>query len=476
MEGLNKSPTGITGFDQITGGGLPRGRPTLFCGGAGSGKTLFALEFLVSGAEKFDEPGVFMSFEESGKELVENTASLEFDLSSLVESEKIHIDQVRIDRSETREAGHYDLEGLFIRLGNAVDSAGAQRVVLDSLEALFSDLSDRSVIRSELRRLFLWLKERGLTAVITGEKGDGAMTRYGLEEYISDCVIYLDHRVDNQISTRRLRVVKYRGSEHDTNEFPFLIDSRGIIVFPVTEASLDYQGFREKLSSGVPELDDLLEGKGFYEGSSIIVSGTIGTGKTTLASHFADECCRRGEKCIYFAFEESPGQLFRNMESIGIDLKSWEKKGRLKVQAQRATVYGLESHLNRITRLVEEFSPRTVVFDTLSIFLEIGFQPEVQVMLVRLIDFLKEKGITSMLLLEMSPDRPERSSALNMSTMSDTWIVLRDQEAESELVRELYILKARGISHSRKLHRFELTNEGLKIFENGEKNRKQHYE
>lgn len=463
MDGLKKASTGINGFDQITFGGLPEGRTTLVCGGAGSGKTLFALEFLARGAAEFDEPGVFMSFEESKKELIDNTASLEIDLPGLNEAGKVYIDHVRIDRTEVSESGQYDLEGLFIRLGNAVDTVGARRVVLDSLEALFSELSNRMILRSELQRLFLWLKERDLTTVITGERGEKTMTRYGLEEYISDCVIFLDHRVKDQISTRRMKIVKYRGSKHGTNEFPFIINSAGIDVIPVTEVGLDHPGYTEKVLSGIPELNSLLGGDGFFKGSSIIVSGTIGTGKTSLAAHFVNEMCRRGERSSYFAFEESRDQLFRNMQSIGIDLHTWEKKGRLQIYAQRATVFGLEAWLSNIMRMIGSFKPAAAVFDTLSIFGEIGVPPEVHAMLIRLIDYLKESAVTSMLLLQMPAESIEKQSLINMSSLSDAWIVLRDREKKSELIRELYILKSRGMDHSRGIHRFALTDDGLRI-------------
>ena len=355
---LPKTPTGVSGLDEITNGGLPRGRPTLVCGSAGCGKTLMAMEFLVRGATQFDEPGVFMAFEETAAELAQNVRSLGFDLDDLAARGKFCLDFVRVERSEIEEVGDYDLEGLFIRLGYAIDTIKAKRVVLDTLETLFSGLSNAAVLRSELRRLFRWLKDKGVTAIITAERGEGALTRHGLEEYVSDCVILLDHRVIDQVSTRRLRVVKYRGTAHGTNEYPFLIDEDGISVLPVTSLGLQHEVGDERISSGVPRLDAMLGGKGYFRGSTVLVSGTAGSGKTSLAAHLAQAACGRGEKCLYFAFEESPGQLMRNMRSIGLDLAPWLEKGLLRFHAIRATVHGLEMHLASIHKLVKEFEPR----------------------------------------------------------------------------------------------------------------------
>jgi circadian clock protein KaiC len=355
---LPKSPTGIQGFDEITGGGLPTGRPTLICGGAGCGKTLFGMEFLVRGATMFDEPGVFMSFEETNEELIKNVASLGFDLENLIKNKKIVLDHVHVERSEIEETGEYDLEGLFIRLGYAIDTIGAKRVVLDTIESLFSGLPNQLILRAELRRLFHWLKDKGVTSIITGERGEGTLTRQGLEEYVSDCVIMLDHRVTAQTSTRRLRVVKYRGSMHGTNEYPFLIDESGFSVLPVTSLGLDHIVSNKRISSGITLLDKMLEGKGYYRGSTVLVSGTAGVGKTSVAAHFAEAACKRGERVLYFCFEESPNQFMRNMLSIGINLEPWVRKGLLQFQATRPTFYGLEMHLAVTHKIVNIFKPR----------------------------------------------------------------------------------------------------------------------
>src|SRR4051812_23347799 len=320
---LRKARTGIEGFDEVTGGGLPAGRPAVICGSAGCGKTLFAMEFLVRGAIDFGEPGVFVAFEETEDDLIKNVRSLGFDLNDLVEKQLLAIDHIRIERSEIEEAGEFDLEGLFVRLGLAIDSIGAKRVVLDTLEALFSGFTNHAILRAELRRLFLWLKERGVTAVITAERGEGQLTRQGMEEYVSDCVILLDHRVSDQLSTRRLRIVKYRGSSHGTNEYPFLIDSDGISVIPITSLKLEFSAPNEFVSTGSAGIDAMLGGKGVYRNSTVLVSGTTGSGKSSIAAHFVSAACARGERCLYFAFEESPGQILRNMRSIGIDLEPW---------------------------------------------------------------------------------------------------------------------------------------------------------
>src|SRR5262245_23751638 len=365
---LPKTPTGIDGLDEITGGGLPQGRPTLVCGSAGCGKTLLAMEFLVRGALQYGEPGVFMSFEETAEELAANVRSLGFDVERLAKDGQLLIDHVRVERSEIEETGDYDLEGLFVRLGYAIDSIGAKRVVLDTLESLFSGLGNEGVLRAELRRLFRWLKDRGVTTVITAERGDGQLTRQGLEEYVSDCVLLLDHRVDEQLSTRRLRIVKYRGSAHGTNEYPFLIDERGISVLPITSLGLQHPVSEERISSGIAQLDAMLGGEGYFRGSTILASGTAGTGKTTLSAAFADACCRRGARCLYFAFEESPQQIVRNMRSVGLTLEPWLKKGLLRVDAARPTLFGLERHLTTMHRAIEEFRPRAVVVDPISSF------------------------------------------------------------------------------------------------------------
>src|SRR5512145_1222604 len=392
---LPKAPTGIAGLDEIMRGGLPKGRPTLVCGGAGCGKTLLAAEFLIRGATQFGEPGAFISFEETGEELAQNVRALGFDLDQLVDEKKLALDYVRVEPSEIEEVGEYDLEGLFVRLGLAIDSIGAKRIVLDTIESLFGGFTNQALLRSELRRLFRYLKDRGVTAVITGERGEGSLTRQGLEEYVSDCVLLLDHRVDDQVSTRRLRIVKYRGSTHGTNEYPFLIDEKGISVLPVTGLSLDHAVSNERVSSGVPRLDAMLGGKGYYRGSSVLVSGTAGTGKTSLAAHFAHENAKNGERVLYLAFEESPKQLMRNMRTIGIDLEPYVKKGLIKLDASRPTLYGLEMHLVRIHKLVSAFKPAAVIVDPISNFVTSATERETQSMLLRLVDFLKAQQVTA---------------------------------------------------------------------------------
>lgn len=460
---LPKAPTGIQGLDEVTGGGLPRGRPTLVCGSAGCGKTLLAMEFLVRGATQFGEPGVFMAFEETADELAENVRSLGFDLEELAERQKILVDHVHVERSEIEETGEYDLEGLFIRLGHAIDSIGAKRVVLDTIETLFGGLSNSGILRSELRRLFRWLKDKGVTAVITGERGDGTLTRQGLEEYVSDCVIVLDHRVSDQLSTRRLRIVKFRGTLHGTNEYPFLIDETGISVMPITSVGLRHEASEERISTGVPRLDAMLGGEGVYRGSSVLVSGTAGTGKTSLAGHFADATCRRGERCLYLAFEESESQMVRNMRSIGLDLAPCIKKGLLRFRATRPTSFGLETHLATLHKLVDEFQPRTVVVDPISNFLIAGAHSEAEAMLMRLIDLLKARQITAFFTSLTHGDDAREQSQVGISSLIDTWLLLRDIELGGERNRGMYVLKSRGMAHSNQIREFLLTNHGVEL-------------
>ena len=462
---LPKTPTGIEGFDEISGGGVPTGRPSLVCGGAGCGKTLFALSFLVHGATEFDEPGVFMSFEESAEELGQNVASLGFDLRELIRQKKIVLDHVRVERSEIEETGDYDLEGLFIRLGYAIDSIGARRVVLDTIESLFSGLANQGILRAELRRLFRWLKDKGVTAIITGERGEGTLTRQGLEEYVSDAVILLDHRVDAEISTRRLRIVKYRGSAHGTNEYPFLIDEEGFAVLPVTALSLDHAVSPERISTGVPRLDAMLGGKGYYRGTTVLVSGTAGSGKTSLSAHFADAACRRGERAQMFLFEESPAQVVRNMRSIGIDLQQWVDRGLLELHAARPSTFGLEMHLSRIHRAIGRFRPSVVVLDPVSSLLSVASSADVQGTMTRLVDHLKSRGITALLTnLTYGKTEMERTDVA-VSSIVDTWLLVVTLESSGERNRGLYVLKARGIGHSNQIREFLLTEHGVELID-----------
>ncbi len=462
---LPKCATGIQGLDEITGGGLPKGRTALVCGGPGCGKTLMSIEFLVRGAMLHNEPGVFLAFEETAEELAQNVRSLGFDLDELVEKKKLAVDYIYIERSEIEETGEYDLEGLFIRLGHAIDSIGAKRVVLDTLETLFSGLSNVAILRSELRRLFRWLKEKGVTSIITAERGEGSLTRHGMEEYVSDCVLLLDHRVEGQITTRRLRVVKYRGSAHATNEFPFLIDEGGLSVLPITSLQLQHKASIKRVSSGVPALDAMLGGQGFFRGSSVMVSGTAGVGKTSLACHAADACCQRGERCLYFAFEESEAQQLRNMRSIGLDLEPWVKKGLLRFQVARPTVNGLEMHLGSIHKQVEAFQPHLVIVDPITSFLSSGTDAEATSMMVRLVDFLKSRQITAFLTSLNHAGSNVEQTNLMISSLIDTWLHLRDIELNGERNRGLYILKSRGMAHSNQIREFLLTEKGVQLTE-----------
>ena len=454
---LPKTPTGIEGLDEITYGGLPKGRPTLICGSAGCGKTLLSLEFLIHGATKYNEPGVFMAFEETEDDLRKNVASLGYDLQDLADRKKIVVDYVHIERSEIEETGEYDLEGLFVRLGYAIDSIGAKRVVLDTIESIFTGLPNPSILRAELRRLFRWLKDKGVTAIVTGERGDGTLTRQGLEEYVSDCVILLDHRVREQISTRRLQVIKYRGSTHGTNEYPFLIDEQGISVLPITSLGLEHKASSERVSSGVPRLDTMLGGKGYFRGTSVLVSGMAGTGKSSLAAHFVDAACRRGERCVYFATEESPDLIVRNMRCIGIDLGTWVKKGLLRFDATRPTFHGLEMHLLRMHKLVGETHARVVVVDPITSYISLGDTLEVKSMLTRLIDFFKANQITAFFTSLTEGGSALEQSEVGISSLMDTWILLRHIEINGERNRGIWVLKSRGMAHSNQIREFVFT-------------------
>ena len=459
---LPKAPTGISGFDEITLGGLPKGRPTLVCGGPGCGKTMFAMEFLARGASQFNEPGVLMTFEETGEEMTRNIASLGFDLDKLKSSGKIFLDYVRVEPSEIQETGEYDLEGLFIRLQHAVDSIGAKRVVLDTLEAIFSGFSNAGMLRAEIRRLFRWLKDRNLTTVVTAERGDGALTRYGLEEYVSDCVISLDNRVSEQISTRRMRIVKYRGSAHGADEYPFLIGEEGFSVIPLTSLKLEHKVSNERISSGVGDLDEMMEGRGFYRGTSILVSGTAGSGKSSLAAHFADKTCRDRRRCLYIGFEESAEQAIRNMRSISLNLGKHIKNGLLRFEAWRPTQHGLEMHLLRIHKLVEEFNPEVVIIDPVTTLM-VGDQTDVHAMLMRLIDFLKGRQITAMFTTLTADRDAQEKTEVGISSLSDTWILLRDLEFNGERNRCIYVMKSRGMAHSNQIREFLLTSNGVHL-------------
>ena len=460
---LEKSLTGIAGFDQITNGGLPKGRPTIVCGGPGCGKTMFAMEFLVRGATEFNEPGVLMTFEETGDEMTKNVASLGFDLKALAARKKIMMDYVKIEPAEIQETGAYDLEGLFVRLQYAVDKIGAKRVVLDTLEAIFSGFANSGMLRAEIRRLFRWLKDRGLTTVVTAERGDGSLTRYGLEEYVSDCVIFLDHRVTDQVSTRRLRVVKYRGTSHGADEYPFLIDDQGFSVLPSSSMRLNHTVSNERISSGVPDLDAMLEGKGYYKGTSVLVSGTAGSGKSSLSASLANRSCSDGRKVLYVAFEESFAQAARNMRSIGINLEKHRKSGLLRFEAWRPTQSGLEMHLLRIHKLIEEFDPEVVIIDPVS-NLMMGNPHEVHSMLMRLMDFLKMRQITAMFTSLTEGSRKEfEQTEVGISSLIDTWILVRDIELNGERNRGIYVLKSRGMAHSNQVREFVMSQKGIRL-------------
>jgi len=462
-----KTPTGVDGLDEITEGGFPQGRPTLICGGAGCGKTLLSMQFLIKGITDYNEPGVFMSFEEPSDDLTLNVKSLGFDLEKLKADKKLVVDHVRVERSEIEEAGEYDLDGLFIRLGYAIDSIKAKRVVLDTVESLFSGLDNQAILRAELRRLFHWLKSKGVTAIITGERGDATLTKQGLEEYVSDCVIVLDHRVIEQVSTRRLRIVKYRGSTHGTNEYPFLIDADGISVLPITSLKLDNEVISDIIPTGIPGLNDMFELGGFYRGGNILISGTAGTAKTTIASYFAFQQCENKEKVIYFAFEESPQQLVRNMKSIGLDLEKHVKNGNLHIHSSRPSLNGLELHLLTCRKLIKEVQPTTIIIDPISNLITVGSPHEVRSMLVRLIDMLKGENITAMFTSlnkqtdSIRPDLAEES----VSSLVDTWITVRDMEGIGERNRGVFIVKSRGMGHSNQVREFIITNKGIELLD-----------
>lgn len=462
-QGISKSPTGIDGFDDLTLGGVPTGRPTLVCGSAGCGKTLFATTFLVQGARDYAEPGVFVTFEERPGDIVSNVASLGFALDKLVADGRIVFEHIALERSELEEAGDYDLEGLFLRLESAIDSIGAKRVVLDTIESLFSVFSNEAILRAEIRRLFDWLKDKGMTTVITAERGDGSLTRQGLEEYVSDCVILLDHRVQNQVSTRRLRIVKYRGTAHGTNEYPFLIDEDGFSVLPISSLGLDHKVFEDRISSGIADLDDMLAGGGFHRASSILISGVAGSGKSAIAASFADAACAAGGRALYFSFEESADQSVRNMQSIGTDIGRWIKSDKLRFFATRPTFYSLEMHLAVMLREITRFDPTLVVLDPISSFLESGDLMEIQSMLLRVVDFIKSRGVTAVFTHLMHGQDGRVETDAGLSSLMDAWILLLNREVNGEFNRELYLLKARGLSHSNQVREFIMSDEGLKL-------------
>ncbi len=460
---LAKSPTGIQGLDEVTGGGLPKGRVSLVCGKAGCGKSLLAMQFLVNGAVQYGEPGVCMNFEETEEKLAANVASLGFDLHDLAKRKQLWVDYVSIDRNQITETGEYNLDGLFIRLAHAIKTIKAKRVVLDSIEALFSGIADSAILRSELSRLFGWLEEQKVTAIVTGEAGTQTLTRHGLEEYVADCVISLDHRVTEQISTRRLRVIKYRGTPHGTDEYPFLIDEDGISVVPITSLALTHKALTDRISTGISAMDEMMEGKGFFRGSSVLVTGTAGTGKSSLAANFTNAACARGESCLYFTFEESPSQILRNMGSVGLDLQRWVKKGLLHFSAMRPTSNGLEGHLAVIHRLISQVRPTVVVIDPITNLISSTGSYDVKSMLVRLVDFLKVQQITSLFTNLTFAGDPQERTAAAVSSLMDTWIVLRDSKPNGRPRRELYVLKSRGMAHSREVRELIVSKSGIEL-------------
>jgi circadian clock protein KaiC len=463
LPAVEKSPTGISGLDEVTRGGLPKGRPSLLCGFAGCGKTILGMTFLYNGAVDYDEPGVFIAFEERPEDLIKNVGSLNYDIERLIAEKKLAVDHIHIDPNEIAESGDYDLEGLFIRLGFAIDQVSAKRVVIDTIEALFGGLKNDLIVRSELRRLFEWLKQKGVTAIITGERGESTLTRYGLEEYVADCVILLDNRVQDQLSTRRLRIIKYRGSAHGTNEYPFIIDEQGITVMPITSSGLAHGASTERVSTGIPDLDHMFEGKGYFKGSSILVSGMAGSGKTTVAAHFLDSVCASGDRCIYFAMEESPQQITRNMRSIGLDLEEWVDKKLLKFSARRPNLFGLETHLAAMHREVVDFDPAAVVIDPMSALMNVGVSGDVHAMILRLVDFLKARGVTALFTNIGTGLAESVTTEMSISSLMDTWLLLYNRESNGEHNRQLYLLKSRGMAHSNQIREFILSAEGIKL-------------
>jgi len=464
---MEKCATGIIGFDQVTEGGLPKNRTTLISGGAGSGKTLLGLDFLIRGATDYNEPGVYMSFEETAEELFQDVASLNMNLSGLVSRKKIKIEHVILERKDVLE-NNFNLEGVFVRLENAIDSVGAKRVVLDSIESPFAGIMDPGILRIEIKRLFRWLKDKKVTAIVTGEPGEGSYTRHGMEEYISDCIILLDNRVKDQIAIRRMRVIKYRGSNHGANEYPFVIDREGLSVIPITSAGLDQPGTNKKVSTGIPSLDKMFKGgkPGFTRGSTVLASGTAGTGKTSLAAAFAVESCKRGEKCLFLSYEESAGQLIQNMSSIGIHLELWVKKGLLKIESTRPSFFGLEMHLLELYKSIETFKPKAVVIDPLTSLIGEGDEREIMSMITRMIDLLKSRGITTFFTsLVSSSAQNDTSGEIGVSSLIDTWIVVRELEEDSgrKRTRGLFIVKSRGTGHESDVHKLILSDDGIAL-------------
>lgn len=462
---LPKTPTGIKGLDEITEGGLPSGRPTLVCGSAGSGKTLFAMEFLVYGIMQHDEPGVFVAFEETREELTQNFASLDFALADFIDQNRLVIDHVSIDWDQFAQTGDYDLDGLLIRIDHAIQKVNAKRVVLDTIEVLFTMLGDSDILRAELRRLFRWLKDKGVTTIITGEAGEGTLTRRGIEAYISDCVISLDQRVENHIARRRLRIIKYRGSKHGTDEYPFLIDETGFSVLPITSVGLDYPISDERISSGIPRLDKMLDGRGFFRASTILISGSSGTGKTSLAAQFAVAACQRGERCLYFSFEEAPSQIIRNMRSVGIDLEPWVQAGLLRFKSARPTAYSLDMHLIQLRKSISAFHPQNVVMDPVTNFEIIGTKTDSRTLLTHMIDFLKMHGITALMTSLIGGGEVSEQSGVHISSMIDTWLLVHNPESNGERNRVMYILKSRGMAHSNQICEFEITSQGIHLMD-----------
>jgi circadian clock protein KaiC len=459
---LIKCPTGVQGLDEITFGGLPQGRPTLVCGNAGCGKTLLSMEFLVNGITKYNEPGVFFSFEESAEDLITNFASLGLDLEQLGKEKKLFLDFIYIEKSEIEETGEYDLDGLFLRLDNAISTINAKRVVLDTLEALFSGFTNESILRAELRRLFRWLKTRGVTAIITGERGERMVTKFGLEEYVADCVIMLDNRTADQISTRRLRILKYRGSQHGSNEYPFIITEQGISILPITSLGLNYQVTEERISTGIKGLDKMFDELGYYKGSSILLSGTAGTGKTSIAASFVKSCCKSGQKCLYFAFEESPDQIIRNMQNIGIDLQPYVNKKGLIFSANRPTHFGVEMHLVHMNDQINHLNPDVIVVDSITNLINSGVLMDVKAMLTRLLDGMKLRN-TTIFMTDLSSEKEVIQSEIGISSLTDTWIKVINEQSNSHLVRKINIIKSRGMKHSNEIKEFIITDNGVII-------------
>ena len=455
--------TGVKGLDDVLGGGIPQGHAMLLVGKPGTGKSILSMEYLLHGIELHKENGVYISFEESEKQIISNAASFGWKFEEMVKKNKLAISYIDMQPEQMRTVGDYDLSALILRVKGAIKKVNARRVVIDGINNLLSTFDDERIIRSDLLRLIREIKEVNATIFITGERGHDSWSKMGFEEYLADGLMHLDNRTDGNYQTREIQVVKCRGINHYTGKSPFIINSEGMSIRPLITADFDYKVLKSRVSTGIADIDNMLGGKGLYRGSTVYITGPSGAGKTSISSSFANGACSRGERALFLAFEESSDQIIRNMKSIGLSLDKWVNEKLLYFYTARATTNSLEGHLDNIMTMVREVEPTCVVLDPISAFRPIANENETKLMLIRLNDYLRARKITTVFTALSSDGEYSEHADVQLSSIADTWIVVRIMDYKGERNNVMQLMKSRGMSHSRQMKEMYFTGNGLKL-------------